>query len=91
MIKTKMSTTIDLINSIQKQKKIYQAHKEKWEKLYYGKIIAIDIDANDCASVGDHLKDVSLRARQERPGHRFFVRRVGKNPSVARLMNRSYA
>ncbi len=72
-------------------KRIYEAHKEEWEKLYNGKIIAIDVDINDIVSVGDHLKDVSLQARKERPGHRFFVRRVGKNPSVARLRNRNYA
>ncbi|HEY3361086.1 MAG TPA: hypothetical protein VGK06_04450 [Methanosarcina sp.] len=72
-------------------KHIYEVHKEEWEKLYNGKIIAIDVDANDLVSVGDHLKDVSLKARKERPGHRFFVRRVGKNPSVARLRNRNYA
>ncbi len=71
-------------------KHIYEAHKEEWERLYNGKIIAIDVDANDLVSVGDHLKDVSLKARKERPGHRFFVRRVGKNPSVARLRNRNY-
>lgn len=74
-----------------KAKHIYEAHKQEWEKLYYGKLIAIDIDNNDFASVGDHLKDVSLKARKERPGHRFFVRRVGKNPAVARLRNRNYA
>ncbi|AKB58678.1 hypothetical protein [Methanosarcina barkeri] len=72
-------------------KNIYEAHKEEWEKRYSGKIIAIDVDANDLVSVGDHLKDVSLRARKERPDHRLFVRRVGNNPSVARLRNRNYA
>lgn len=75
----------------EKAKNIYEAHKEEWERLYDGKIIAIDIDTNDLVSVGDHLRDVSLDARKERPGHRFFVRRVGKNPAVARLRNRNYA
>lgn len=78
--------TIDI-----KAKHIYEAHKEEWEKLYNGKIIAIDIDADDFVSVGDHLREVSLQARKERPGHRFFVRRVGKNSAVARLRNRNYA
>jgi len=86
-----MDTITDSDKFDAKAKHIYEAHKEEWEKRYDGKIIAIDIDANDCASVGDYLRDVSLRARQERPGHRFFVRKVGKNPSVARLRNRNYA
>ncbi len=35
----------------EKAKHIYEAHKEEWEKLYNGKIIAIDIDANDFVSI----------------------------------------
>lgn len=74
----------------EKAKRIYEAHKEEWEKLYNGKIIAIDIDANDFVSVGENIGDVDLEARKERPGHRIFMRRVGKNPAVARLRNRNY-
>jgi len=74
----------------EKAKHIYEAHKEEWEKLYNGKIIAIDIDTNDFVSIGDHLRDVGLEARKVRPGHRFFVRRVGKNPTVLRLRSRNY-
>lgn len=74
----------------EKAKSIYEAHKEDWEKLYNGKIIAIDIDANDLASVGENIGDVDLEARKERPGHQIFMRRVGKNPAVARLRNRNY-
>ena len=77
--------TIDI-----KAKHIYEAHKEEWETLYNGKIIAIDIDANDFVSVGENIGDVDLEARKERPGHRIFMRRVGKNPAVARLRNRNY-
>lgn len=48
----------------EKANRIYEAHKEEWEKLYDKKIIAIDIDANDFASVGDSLRDVGLEARK---------------------------
>lgn len=75
----------------EKAKRIYETHKEEWEKLYNGKIIAIGIDANDFASLGDFLKDVDLEARKKRPGHQIFMRRVGKNPAVFRLRNRNYA
>jgi len=74
----------------EKAKSIYEAHKEEWEKLYNGKIIAIDIDANDLASIGENISDVDLEARRERPGHQIFMRRVGKNPAVARLRNGNY-
>jgi len=75
----------------EKAKHIYEAHKDEWERLYSGKIIAIDIDANDLASVGDNLRDVGLEARKKRPRHHFFVRRVGKNPVALRIRNRNHA
>lgn len=75
----------------EKAKCIYEAHKEEWEKLYSGKVIAIDIDANDLVSVGENIEEVDLKARSKRPGHQIFVRRVGKNPATARLRNRDYA
>ncbi len=70
-------------------KKIYESHREEWEKLYSGKIIAIDIDENDFATVGDNVSMVGLAARTKRPGHRIFMQRVGKNPSIVRLRNRN--
>jgi len=75
----------------EKAKQIYEAHKDEWERLYNGKIVAIDIDTNDLASVGENIGDVDLEARRERPGHQIFMRRVGKNPAIARLRNRNYA
>jgi hypothetical protein len=73
----------------EKARHIYEAHMEEWEKLYKGKIIAIDIEENDLASVGERIRDVDLDARKKRPGHRLFMRRVGKNPATVRL--RKYA
>ena len=69
----------------EKAKHIYEAHKEEWEKLYIGKIIAIDIEENDLASVGERIGDVDIDARKKRPGHRLFMRKVGKNPATVRL------
>lgn len=71
----------------EKAKQIYETHREEWEKRYVGKIIAIDIEENNIASVGERISDVE--ARRKRPGHRLFMRRVGKNPTVVRL--RKYA
>ena len=73
----------------EKARHIYEAHRKEWEKQYTGKIIAIDIEENNLASVGERISDVDLDARKKRPGHRLFVRRVGKNPATARL--RKYA
>jgi hypothetical protein len=66
----------------EKAKCIYESHKEEWETLYSGKVIAIDIDANDLVPVGESIEEVDLKARNERPGHQIFVRKVGKNPAT---------
>ena len=73
----------------EKAKQIYETHREEWEKLYSGKIIAIDIEENNLVSVGEHIGIVDLEARKKRPGHRLFIRRVGRNPAAVRL--RKYA
>ena len=78
------ASTID-----EKARHIYETHREEWEKLYSGKIIAIDIEENNLVSVGEHISDVDLEARKKRPGHILFMRRVGKNPATVRL--RKYA
>jgi hypothetical protein len=80
----------DTNNFDEKAKQIYESHIEEWEKLYLGKIIAIDIDENNLAAVGDNLNKVGLEVRTRLPGHRIFLRKVGKNSSVARLRNITY-
>ncbi len=69
----------------EKARHIYEAHKEDWEKLYSGKIIAIDIEENNLAAVGERIGDVDIDARKKRPGHRLFMRRAGKNPATVRV------
>jgi hypothetical protein len=69
----------------EKARYIYETHREEWEKLYSGKIIAIDVEENNLASVGENIGNVDLEARKKRPGHRLFMRRVGKNPATVRL------
>ncbi len=49
----------------EKAKHIYETHREEWEKLYTGKIIAIDIEENDLAAVGECIGDVDLDARKK--------------------------
>ena len=74
----------------EKAKQIYESHRDEWEKLYFGKVIAIDIDKSDLVTVGDDVSTVGRVVRTKRPGHRIFMRRVGKNPSVVQLRNRNY-
>ena len=80
----------DTNNFDEKAKQIYESHMEEWEKLYLGKIIAIDIDDKNLVAVGENLSKVGLEAKTRLPGHRIFLRKVGKNPCVARLWNITY-
>ncbi len=80
-----MDHMTDASNIDEKARHIYETHREEWEKLYMGKIIAIDIEKNDLVTVGERIADVDLDARKKRPGHRLFMRRVCKNPATVRL------
>ena len=73
-----------------KANQIYDSYRDEWERLYTDMIIAIDIDNQDLVSVGKNVDEVGLKARTTRPGHRIFMRRVGKNPSIVRLHHRKY-
>jgi hypothetical protein len=70
----------------EKARHIYEAHREEWEKLYMGKIIAIDIEENDLAAVVERIEDVDIDARKKRQGHRLFMRRAGKNSATVRVL-----
>ena len=68
-----------------KAEEIYEMHKEEWEKLYYGKVVAIDIDNCDLVAVGEKPGKVGIEARGKRFNHRIFMRRVGKDPAVMKF------
>ena len=70
---------------------IYESYREECERLYSGMIIAIDIDNKNLVSVGKNVDEVGLKARTKQPGHRIFMCRVDKNPSMVRLHHRNYA
>jgi hypothetical protein len=68
-----------------KANKIYETNKNDWETRYYGKIIAIDIDAGKLIAVADSLLEVDKLIDRLCPEHKVFVRRVGAKPGVARV------
>jgi len=68
-----------------KANKLYDANKKDWESKYYGKVIAIDLDAEKLVAVADSLFEVDTLIDRLCPNHKVLVRRVGKNPTVARL------
>ena len=65
---------------------IYAANKEKWQKNYPEKIIAIDVESKDLAGYGDDL-DAAYKCILEPASKegRFYFRKVGPIPATAHL------
>lgn len=68
-----------------KARKIYNSHKTELETKHYGKIAVIDVDEGDIVTIGKDLEKVYPEARKQRSGHHLFLRRIGKEPAVARM------
>lgn len=64
--------------------KIYESYKKDWESRYYGKVIAIDLDAEKLVAVADTMLEVDKQIDRLCPDHKVLIRRVGDKPAVAR-------
>ena len=62
---------------VTKGEEIYEENKEKLEKAYLGKIVAIEIESGTVAGVGDTLDEAYEKASRKRPGKKFYFRKVG--------------
>jgi len=60
-----------------KGEEIYEKNRERLEKAYLGKIVAIEIDSGTVAGVGDTLDEAYEKASKKRPGKKFYFRKVG--------------
>lgn len=66
---------------VKKGEEVYQRNKEKWERFYLDKIIAIEVEKENLAGAGDDLNDVYDKAIRKYPGGHFYFRRVGPCPA----------
>ena len=62
---------------VKRGEEVYQRKKEEWERLYLEKIIAIEVEKEDLAGVGDNIDEVCDKALNKYPGSKFFFRKVG--------------
>jgi hypothetical protein len=60
-----------------KGEEIYEKHKEKLEKTYLGKIVAIEIESRDVAGIGASLDEAYEEAIKKYPKKEFYFRKVG--------------
>jgi len=56
---------------------IYMRNKEKLEKVYFGKIVAIETESGTIAGIGETLDEAYEKARRKCPGRKFYFRKVG--------------
>jgi hypothetical protein len=62
---------------IQKGEDIYRENKERLERVYSGKVIAIEVESKAIAGIGETLDEAYEDALNKYPGKSFYFRKVG--------------
>jgi len=60
-----------------KGEEVYEENREKLEKSYLGKIVAIEIESRDVAGIGRSLDEAYEEAVKKYPRKQFYFRKVG--------------
>jgi len=70
---------------VMKGEEIYEENRERLEKAYLGKIIAIEIESGTVAGLGENLDEAYEEALKKYPGKKFYFRKVGPCPAPGYL------
>jgi len=68
-----------------KGEEVYEENREKLEKAYLGKIVAIEIESRDVAGIGTSLDEAYEEAVKKYPKKQFYFRKVGPCPAPGYL------
>lgn len=68
-----------------KGEEVYEENREKLEKAYLGKIVAIEIESRDVAGIGASLDEAYEEAVKKYPQKQFYFRKVGPCPAPGYL------
>lgn len=60
-----------------KGEEVYEKNREKLEKMYLGKIVAIEIESEVVAGIGASLDEAYEEALKKYPQKQFYFRKVG--------------
>ena len=60
-----------------KGEEVYEKNREKLEKVYLGKIVAIEIESGAIAGIGASLDEAYEVALEKYSGKKFYFRKVG--------------
>lgn len=70
---------------VMKGEEIYEENREKLEKTYLGKIVAIEIESGTVAGIAESLDEAYEEALKKHPNKRFYFRKVGPCPAPTYL------
>ena len=70
---------------VMKGEEVYEENREKLEKAYLGKIVAIEIESRDVAGIGTSLDEAYEEAIKKYPKEEFYFRKVGPCPAPGYL------
>ncbi len=65
--------------------RIYEKKRADWEKVFHGKVIAIEMGSEQLAGIGDTVDDAYRDAAGKYPDGRFYFRRVGEEKAAGYL------
>jgi hypothetical protein len=68
-----------------KGEEVYERNKEKLEKTYLGKIVAIETESGTIAGIDENLDKAYEKAITKYPGKKFYFRKVGPSPAPTYL------
>lgn len=60
-----------------KGEEVYEEEKDRLEKAYMGKIVAIEIESRAVAGIGESLDEAYEEALKKYPDKKFYFRKVG--------------
>jgi len=70
---------------VQIGEKVYEENRGKLEKVYSGKVVAIEIESRKIAGVGESVDEAYRAAIKKYPKKQFYFRKVGKERAAGYL------
>jgi len=68
-----------------KGEEVYEKNREKLEKAYLGKIVAIETESGTIAGIAETLDEAYEKAIKKYPSKKFYFRKVGPSPAPTYL------
>lgn len=65
--------------------KPFTRKKREWERIYLGKIIAIEVESKSSAGIGESLNEAYEDAVKKYPDKPFYFRKVGPSAALGYL------